>query len=75
MIVNISYYIILKKILNLLKRKKNCIVCAGLTLGLHSKWVPGTDNEVINIVIQRSINTVPVIANRRRIMINLRGRG
>ena len=41
------------------------------TCGWHFRCSPGTDREVIIIVIQRSKNTVPVRANKRRIMMNL----
>jgi len=41
------------------------------TFGSHCRWTPGTDNDVMSIVTQRSKNTVPVNANIRRITINL----
>jgi hypothetical protein len=36
------------------------------SLGVHSKWVPGTLNDVINIVTHRSKNTVPDNAKNLR---------
>lgn len=41
------------------------------TFGSHWRWTPGTDSDVISIVIQRSMKTVPVSANSRRITMNL----
>lgn len=41
-------------------------------LGLQSKCVPGTERDVINIVIQRNKNTVPDSAKNLRSKINLK---
>lgn len=39
---------------------------AGFFLGVHSKCIPGTDKEVIIIVMQRKRKTVPERAKNRR---------
>ena len=48
---------------------------AILTRGEHCRWVPGTERLVMNIVAQRSKNTVPDSAAKRRMMMHLRGEG
>lgn len=42
------------------------------TLGLHFRWDPGTDNEVINIVIHLRRKTVPQRAKNLRNNMNLK---
>lgn len=41
------------------------------TFGSHCRCAPGTERDVISIVTQRSIKTVPVKAKRRRRIMNL----
>ena len=41
-------------------------------LGLQSKWVPGTDKDVISIVIHLSKNTVPLSAKNLLNNMNLK---
>lgn len=41
------------------------------TFGAHCKCDPGTDKEVISIVMHLNRKMVPEIAKRRLIMINL----
>lgn len=36
------------------------------SFGVHAKWVPGTLNDVINIVTQRNRKTVPASAKNLR---------
>lgn len=39
----------------------------------HCRCCPGTDSEVTNMVMQRSINTVPIRLHKRRKRMDLRG--
>ena len=58
------------KAINIIKEKIN--KRNSCTLGAHSRWEPGTDKLVINIVAQRKRNTEPDKAQKRLIAMDLK---